>query len=217
MPYKTPDAQRKRNRQYRTAHLAEIKANQHAYYQANKERLNAQSREYYRLHKQAINEQSRAYRQSHLAQEADHHRSYYLAHRAEIVAQHKAYKHAHPEDVHRRDRKYYQAHKEVIRQQIKAGKDRLKAEVMAHYGNGKAACVRCGYDILGALVIDHIEGNGHLERKDPNMRTRSFYARLRKDGFPKGYQTLCANCNQLKALENKEHRNRHMGQKEEGT
>ena len=80
---------------------------------------------------------------------------------------------------------------------------RIKIDVLTHYGNGKCACVKCGFDNLDALCLDHINDDGYKSR-NPKYSSRSnasgihFYYKLRKGGFPSGYQTLCANCNQIK-------------------
>lgn len=73
---------------------------------------------------------------------------------------------------------------------------RLKAlEVL---GN---VCVRCGFDDVRALQIDHVNGGGSQERlKEDNRR---MYVRI-AGGDTEGYQVLCANCNWIKRSENNE-------------
>ena len=56
-------------------------------------------------------------------------------------------------------------------------------------------CVHCGYNDWRALEIDHIEGNGAQERKE--IRSHKLH-KLIANGLTKGYQILCANCNQIK-------------------
>ena len=87
------------------------------------------------------------------------------------------------------------------------GKDReaiwrieLKTEVLTHYGEGRLACVMCGESRLACLSIDHIEGGGVSNRKELNAYGYRFYKRLKKEDFPKGYQTLCMNCQFVKAV-----------------
>ena len=83
----------------------------------------------------------------------------------------------------------------------------LKFEVLTHYGNGKAACIRCGFDDARALQIDHVFGGGAKEIRAHGQGGTGQYLRLKKAGFPPGYQTLCANCNWIKADENQERAN----------
>lgn len=65
-------------------------------------------------------------------------------------------------------------------------------------------CVRCGFnkDIRG-LCIDHINGGGRKERK---YGGQGMYHRIliRIFNGSKEYQCLCATCNQIKKVENKE-------------
>lgn len=89
---------------------------------------------------------------------------------------------------------------------------RIKLEVVTHYGNGKAACLRCGFEDVRALCIDHINGYGieHRRSISPSHEVSgsNFYAWLRREGYPLGFQTLCFNCNQIKKMENGENRYR---------
>jgi len=72
---------------------------------------------------------------------------------------------------------------------------RRKQEVLAHYGNGKIACVKCGYSDIDALSIDHIYDNGAAERKIIGKSGHQMYKWLIDHDYPEGYQTLCMNCN----------------------
>ena len=84
----------------------------------------------------------------------------------------------------------------------------FKREVLAHYSDSDSPkCVRCGFNDLRALQLDHIDGRGREERRlNPAGRHGSlrWYKHLKEKGFPAGYQTLCANCNQIKVFENRE-------------
>ena len=70
----------------------------------------------------------------------------------------------------------------------------LKTEVLTHYGNGKLVCVKCGFDDIRALSIDHLEGGGYQQRKSTKMGGNKFYRWLKKNEYPTGFQTLCMNC-----------------------
>lgn len=65
---------------------------------------------------------------------------------------------------------------------------------LAHYGG---ACACCGETFEGFLVIDHIDGNGNEHRKAMGARTGVFLW-LKRNGYPPGFQVLCANCNMAK-------------------
>ena len=72
---------------------------------------------------------------------------------------------------------------------------------------GQYKCVKCGYSDRRALHFDHIEGGGRQKcMKMFNGRTtiRIEYYVKHPEEFKKEFQVLCANCNQIKRLENKE-------------
>jgi len=64
-------------------------------------------------------------------------------------------------------------------------------------------CVHCGYSDVRALQIDHIHGGGHAERKTQSSGTGYYYFILHNPDKKK-YQVLCANCNVIKRLEQRE-------------
>lgn len=80
------------------------------------------------------------------------------------------------------------------------GVNRLKAEVLLHYGT---TCQTCGQDDHRVLQIDHVNNNGAEERRRLGSGHK-FYRHLRREGWPSGYQTLCANCNLIKHAEFRE-------------
>ena len=87
------------------------------------------------------------------------------------------------------------------RQQTPVYRLRLKAKILTHYGNGKLACVNCGFSDIQALSIDHINGNGAEWRKLHGGRSSIIlYRYLQRENFPEGYQTLCMNCQFIKRV-----------------
>ena len=82
---------------------------------------------------------------------------------------------------------------EKARLGVKQWADRLRDEVFEAYGGPK--CVHCGMTDLAVLQIDHIDGGGRQHLKEIG---EPLYRWLRRQGFPPGYQALCANCNTKK-------------------
>ena len=84
-------------------------------------------------------------------------------------------------------------------------RDRIKQEVLSHYSNSNhPSCVRCGFDDIRALTIDHINENGSEQRKylSPAQHGGArFYKWLKDNEYPAGYQTLCMNCQFIKRIE----------------
>lgn len=65
---------------------------------------------------------------------------------------------------------------------------------MAAYGG---ACLHCGESDVIVLVLDHINDDGKVDRKE-NSHNGGYklYLKLRKKDYPQGkYQVLCHNCN----------------------
>lgn len=87
-------------------------------------------------------------------------------------------------------------------------RDRVKEEVMLHYGSGVIECNYCGFDNIDALCLDHINNDGAEQRKKLGISGRgtigtNTYEKMRILGFPGGLQILCANCNMIKELNRK--------------
>ena len=140
----------------------------------------------------------------------------YLASKKKDYEKHKP----HIREYHRRN---YQEHKEgcisAARNRYKLNKilydnkniqhrRRIKMAVLTHYGNDNLACVRCGFDDIRALSIDHINGGGRLHKREMGIKTGTeMYRWLKKNDYPDGYQTLCFNCQWIKRDENHEYHN----------
>jgi hypothetical protein len=97
-------------------------------------------------------------------------------------------------------RKFYLKHKEEERIRNIETNHRLRKMAISILGS---KCVRCGFMDTRALQVDHINGNGKLEKKA--IKRRYFKAVidsiLAKENK---YQLLCANCNWIKRVENNE-------------
>ena len=104
-----------------------------------------------------------------------------------------------------RRREYYWNNRDKDLRGQKRYRRRIKAEVLTYYGGNKLRCIKCGVGDLRVLSIDHIDGGGTRKGEWGT----NFYLRLRKDGFPDGYQTLCMNCQKIKQHENNEWGNQH--------
>ena len=94
-------------------------------------------------------------------------------------------------------RRWYLKNKEMLNERKQVQYSILRTEVLTHYGNGRCACVRCGFTDIRALSIDHINGGGAQDRKKVGSGVR-FYKWLKDMGYPQGYQTLCMNCQFIK-------------------
>lgn len=74
---------------------------------------------------------------------------------------------------------------------------KLKAELLQIYGN---KCTCCGEAESDFLTLEHINEDGHKDRKESGGQLR-IMRRLRKAQIPiDGYTILCFNCNCAKAF-----------------
>ena len=86
----------------------------------------------------------------------------------------------------------------------------LKFEIVKHYTNGTMRCTNPGCEVPGgtkdirALCIDHINGGGKKHAEELKKNGINFYAWLKKQKYPSGFQVLCQNCNIIKKVANKE-------------
>lgn len=74
-------------------------------------------------------------------------------------------------------------------------------------------CIRCGFNDIRALQIDHINGGGSKERKEKGF-TKEFHKHVIESFLNNEYkyQLLCANCNWIKRFENNEFRSKNNKQ-----
>lgn len=80
------------------------------------------------------------------------------------------------------------------RDYVRKKKLEIKLELFAGYGN-KCAC--CGETTFEFLSLDHINGDGNLDRKRfgrSSYRTINMYREVIASGFPNSFQVLCFNC-----------------------
>lgn len=96
-------------------------------------------------------------------------------------------------------RLYYYKYRDKLMVNARQYRLALRKEILAHYGNGVLACVRCGFDDLRALTIDHMNNEPFAQREYKGGY--NLYASLKRQGFPMGLQTLCWNCQWIKKAE----------------
>ena len=72
--------------------------------------------------------------------------------------------------------------------------NKLRLDVLSHYGGNPPECACCGERMIQFLALDHINGGGNEQRK----KVGNVYQWVKANAFPVGYQVLCHNCNQAK-------------------
>ena len=130
---------------------------------------------------------------------------YYAKNKERIIAQSRKWVLAHPEETTAYHKKYHQkwyhGNLEQRREEANQRYFEAKLETLTHYGpEGKLQCCwpDCGITDIDMLTLDHLHNNGAEDRRKFGKSTP--YKRLRKDGFPEGFQTLCGSHQLKKAL-----------------
>jgi len=124
----------------------------------------------------------------------------YAAHRAEQAVWAAAYYIRNKDKIAEYSKDYRRGHKSELRQRNVTYEAALKMSAFNAYGGAKCAC--CGETLIEGLTIDHVGGDGAKERKEQNNKGgRVFYRWLKKNGYPPGYQVLCATCNLAKGTD----------------
>lgn len=84
-----------------------------------------------------------------------------------------------------------------MRERGAESRQKLRAEVLAYFGG---RCQHCDFGDPRALQVDHVDGDGHIDRK--TMSRGPTLAEI--EASPQRFQLLCANCNWIKRAEQAE-------------
>lgn len=120
---------------------------------------------------------------------------------------------------------YFHNHKNLSDEEYKEWRDKkneqsrqetakVEREVFAHYC--KDGIIKCAdpfgdhksevYDNIDGLTLDHINGDGYLEKTSDGKRPggRAYYRKIKNAGYPPKFQVLCGACQLVKAKVNRE-------------
>ena len=85
--------------------------------------------------------------------------------------------------------------KEEKNAKLRAKSLQCKIDVLGYYSKGEIPqCVCCDEIIIEFLTMDHTEGRKLWNHGDA-MSGMRLYRWLQLNGYPKGFQTMCMNCN----------------------
>ena len=129
-------------------------------------------------------------------------KEYYANNREKVAAQKKEYYANNREKVAARGKEYYANNWEKKAAQMKEYRANLKAQAYAVLGGFRCAVPGCNNNDPRGLNIDHVNGDGFLDRK----KTRTggpLYKKIIATGGA-GYQVMCAYHNQIKRFEQDE-------------
>lgn len=97
-------------------------------------------------------------------------------------------------------KRYCASHRVEIRAAEKRYRDKIRRWALEHYSTSPPFCACCGERTYQFLGIDHINGGGRRHRKSLGGSTTAMLNRMRKRGWPEGFQVLCYNCNLAKGF-----------------
>ena len=137
--------------------------------------------------------------------EREYAEQYRLLHKERLLEYSRQYYHKHKLEYAEHSRRYWQSHKAELKEKHRRRWQALKIEILNHYSGGKLACVKCGFNDIRALSIDHIKGDGAKHRRVEGAGSAVWHW-LKRSDYPEGYQTLCMNCPFIKKMENREFR-----------
>ena len=105
---------------------------------------------------------------------------------------------AHGERARKLKSEWHRHHKDESRENRRERNLDIKIEVLSHYGpDGRLQCSwpDCGVTDIDMLSLDHVNNDGAQDRKSERRGGggNTTYHRVRKAGYPDGFQTLCHN------------------------
>lgn len=130
----------------------------------------------------------------------NYNREYYLKHRDEILLHNKKYSIINRDKIKIIRKNYRDKNFDSLSEKAKNYRNKIKNNIFEKLGK---KCVRCGFDDIRALQIDHINGGGVSEKRQVGGDYLIFILKQLVKGQKK-YQILCANCNWIKRSENNE-------------
>lgn len=108
------------------------------------------------------------------------------------------------------NKKYTFLHPEKRTAEMKRYNDKMREAIIEFFGSH---CMQCGFGDHRALQLDHINGDGHVLndwrrgcRPKWDLRTRYTFIMEHPDEARQTLQLLCANCNWIKRVEQREYR-----------
>lgn len=131
---------------------------------------------------------------------------YYQENRDKLRATFRNYYNQHKEQISKRSKLWHQANRGRVLVRRRELDRLLKYEVLTRYSmRDFPQCTICGISDIDVLNIDHIENGGrkHGESISGGALGQNLYRWLKRNDYPRGFQSLCANCNLKKEIERK--------------
>jgi len=125
-------------------------------------------------------------------------REYYLKHTEDIKARCARRRVDYPDKIKAMSLRYYRENRDEIEIRERVAWLALRSETFTAYGK---VCAFCGEGRQEFLCLDHVNGDGKLDR-EAHLFGVGLYRLLRRSGYPQGrYRVLCYNCNMRRSLQ----------------
>jgi hypothetical protein len=99
-------------------------------------------------------------------------------------------------------RLWREKHREQSRQYFRKWYKKTRLEVLTKIGKGQLACNRCGFDDYDGLEVNHRNGGGRKEHRNPSTGGVNFYRAIANGKrTTKDLELLCRPCNLVHAAE----------------
>jgi hypothetical protein len=144
--------------------------------------------------KPCAREYSKQWNKDHPEANGERQRRYGQKHPDRVAQSQKEWRERNPGAAETAQRRWLERNPEWRVQITKKYRDQNRQAAFLAYGGFRCAC--CGETEPMFLTIDHIENDGNVHRRATRTKGGSeFFAWLRRQGYPPGFQVLCRNCN----------------------
>ncbi len=133
-----------------------------------------------------------------------HAKKYYNENKEKCAESNRLYRLNNKEKIRKSHRVWFENNREYFRKENRKRLNKLREKCFIKYGN---KCIKCRFNNPLAFHFDHVNGDGHLDRK---RRSTNPWAKWKNilDNKTGKYQLLCANCHQIKTHLNREYSQR---------
>lgn len=133
-------------------------------------------------------------------------KKYYEEHKEERLEYARKYQEKHREQTRKYAREYRHRNRDLINKKRRHRRKEARDALLKKLSGDPPKCEKCKFSDVRALQVDHINAGGSEAKKTgwggyPSLER---ILKLSTEEARKEYQVLCANCNAIKRVENKE-------------
>jgi len=164
------------------------------YYKTNSKKVRKRNQKWSKENNMKKRELSRKFYKKNAEKLREKSRKIYAQNPEKAIQKTKKWQINNPQKYKESHDKYRQNNLEKIRENDRKRNAAFKLKVFIHYSHGTLKCNCCGEMTFGFLTLDHINNDGHRQRKK-GLNSTGLMPYLIKNNYPSGFQILCYNCN----------------------